>query len=127
MVCSVERMSYNTNTLYLVMDQNAAGNDYDTMNVLTITGLQTPSDFFFRVEFGFKPSINHPRETFDYFVHHMGSAEGWPMYDNFASVGASGGVAYISNGATMVRANTTLVVVHQPTVTCRSTPVIPAG
>ena len=36
-VCSVERMSYNTNTLYLVMDQNAAGIGYDTMNVLTVT------------------------------------------------------------------------------------------
>ena len=47
------------------------------------------------------------------------------MHVNFASVGASGGVAHISSGATVVRANTTLVVVHQPAVTCRSTPVIP--
>ena len=47
------------------------------------------------------------------------------MHDNFASVGASGGVAYISSSATMVRANTTLVVVHQPAVTCRSTPEFP--
>ena len=70
-------------------------------------------------------AFNHPRETFDSFVHYMGSAEGWPMHDNFASVGASGGVEYISSGATMVRANTTLVVVHQPAVTCRSTPEIP--
>ena len=111
-------MSYNTNTLYLVMDQNAAGIGYDTMNVLTVTGLQTPSDYFFRVEFSVE-AFNHPRETSDYLVHYMDNAEGWSMPDNFASVGASGGVAYISSGATMVRASTTLVVVHQPAVTCR--------
>ena len=70
-------------------------------------------------------NFNHPRETSDYFVHYMGSTEGWPMHDNFASVGASGEVAYISSSATMVRANTTLVVVHQPAVTCRSTPEFP--
>ena len=70
-------------------------------------------------------NFNHPKETSDYFVHYMGSIEGWPMHDNFASVGTSGGVAYISSSATMVRANTTLVVVHQPAVTCRSTPEFP--
>ena len=52
LVCSVERMGHNTNTLYLVMDQNAADIGYDTTNVFTVTGLQTPSDGFFRVEFG---------------------------------------------------------------------------
>ena len=47
LVCSVERMGHNTNTLYLVMDQNAADIGYDTTNVFTVTGLQTPSDGFF--------------------------------------------------------------------------------
>ena len=80
-------MGHNTNTLYLVMGQNAAGIGYDTMNMLTVTGLQTLSDFFFRVEFGVEAFI-HPRDTLLYFVHYRGSAKGWPMHNNFASVGA---------------------------------------
>ena len=50
--------------------QNIAGIGYDTMVVLTITGLQTPSDLFFRVEFGVE-AFNHPRKMFDHFVHYM--------------------------------------------------------
>ena len=52
LVCSVERMGHNTNTLYLVMDQNAADIGYDTTNAFTVTGRQTPFDGFFRVQFG---------------------------------------------------------------------------
>ena len=34
------------------MDQNAADIGYDTTNVFTVAGPQTPSDGFFRMEFG---------------------------------------------------------------------------
>ena len=51
LVCSVTKMD-NTNTLYLVMDQNAADIGYDAPNVFTVTELQTPSDGFFQMEFG---------------------------------------------------------------------------
>ena len=123
LVCSVERMGHNTNTLYLVMDQNAADIGYDTTNMFTVTRLRPLPTASFKWSFAL--NFSHPRETSDYFVHHMGSTEGRPMHDSFASVGASGGVAYISSSATMVRANTTLVVVHQPAVTCHSTPEFP--
>ena len=55
LVCIVTKMD-NMNTLYLVMDKNAADIGYDAPNVFTVTELQTPSDGFFQMEFGIELS-----------------------------------------------------------------------